>query len=122
MEEDKKKAAKEADTDDEGDDAAQEEKKEDDDEEEEEGYFEDDDDLIYDQGYDWVQGESFEEEAESSSGDFYDTFYEGDDDYEGFISNPNGFKNEEMQTSEKESFKLKNLRLRADEMERRVEI
>lgn len=95
---------------------------EDDDEEEEEGYFEDDDDLIYDQGYDWVQGESFEEETESSSGDFYDTFYEGDDDYEGFLNNPNGFKNEEMQMSEKESFKLKNLRLRADEMERRGEI
>ena len=93
-----------------------------DDEEEEEGYFEDDDDLIYDQGYDWVQGESFEEETESSSGDFYDTFYEGDDDYEGFLNNPNGFKNEEMQMSEKESFKLKNLRLRADEMERRGEI
>ena len=92
------------------------------DDEEEEAYFEDDDDLAYDQGYDWVQGESFGEEAESSSGDFYDTFYEGDDDYEGFLSNPNGFKNEEMQMSEKESFKLKNLRLRADEMERRGEI
>lgn len=93
---------------------------EDDGEEEEE--FEDDDDVVYDQGYDWVQGESFGEEAETSSGDFYDAFYEGDDDYEGFISNPNGFKNEEMQMSEKEAFKLKNLRLRVDEMVRRGEI
>lgn len=89
---------------------------------EEEEEFEDDDDIVYDQGYDWVQGESFGEEAETSSGDFYDAFYEGDDDYEGFISNPNGFKNEEMQMSEKEAFNLKNLRLRADEMERRGEI
>ena len=92
------------------------------DEDEEEEDFEDDDDVVYDQGYDWVQAESFGEEAESSSGDFYDTFYEGDDEYEGFVSNPNGFKNEEMQMSEKEAFKLKNLRLRADEMERRGEI
>jgi len=89
---------------------------------EEEEKFEDGDDVVYDQGYDWVQGESFGEEAETSNGDFYDTFYEGDDDYEGFISNPNGFKNEEIQMSEKEAFKLKNLRLRADEMERRGEI
>lgn len=94
----------------------------DDDEDEEDDDFEDNDDVVYDQGYDWVQGETFGEPDESSSGDFYNTFYEGDGDYEGFVANPNGFKNEESQMSEKEAFKLKNLRQRVDEMERRGEI
>ena len=87
--------------------------------------FQDDDDFVYDQGYDWVQGESFGEAPDDSfEGDFYDNIYEeDDDDYEGFVANhQSGFSNEELQLSEKESFKLKNLRLRADEMERRGEI
>lgn len=92
------------------------------DEDDEEEEFDDDDDVFYDQGYDWVQGESFGETAESYGDDFCDNFYEGDDEYEGFISNPNGFKNEESQMSEKESFALKNLNRRVDEMKRRGEI
>jgi GTP-binding protein len=95
----------------------------DDEEEDDDEDFEDGDDLFYDQGYDWVQSESFGGTAESYDGDdFYDSFYEGDDEYEGFVSNPNGFKNEVSQMSEKEAFALKNLNKRVDEMERRGEI
>lgn len=89
-----------------------------DDGEDEEEVFEDDDDVFYDQGYDWVQGETF---GELQDDDFYDNnFYDDDDDdYEGFANNN---WNEDIQMSEKEAFKLKNLNKRVDEMERRGEL
>lgn len=90
--------------------------------EDEDEVFEDDDDVFYDQGYDWVQGETFGELQEEGSDDFYDNnFYDDDDDYEGFTNNADNW-NEDIQMSEKEAFKLKNLNKRVDEMERRGEL
>ena len=78
-----------------------------------------DEDVYYDQGYDWVRGES---DDEGSGG--YDDFYNGDvyvDDADD-ISEENSNWNEEKQRMENESFKLKNLKKRVEEMERRGEI
>jgi GTP-binding protein len=91
---------------------------EEDDSEEE---FEDDDDIFYDQGYDWVQGESFGAQTRRSSDEFYDDFYDGDDDFEGSVAANNWDKGNQMM-SEKEAFKLKNLKKRVNEMERRGEL
>lgn len=82
--------------------------------------FEDGEDVAYDQGYDWVQGESLDDIGEGA-GDFYDDFYDDDgviedDDFE------DENWNEERQRIERESFKLKNLKIRVEEMERRGEI
>ena len=77
--------------------------------------FEDGEDVYYD----WVRGES---DDEGSGG--YDDFYNGDvyvDDPDD-ISEENSNWNEERQQMENESFKLKNLRKRVEEMERRGEI
>ncbi|KAL7537972.1 hypothetical protein ACHAXR_008186 [Thalassiosira sp. AJA248-18] len=86
--------------------------------EEEEEQFEDGDDVYYDQGYDWVQSENLSDAGEGA-GDV--GFYDGDD----FVDEV-GFKeedwNEEQQRMEKEQFKLKNLKKRVKEMEKRGEI
>jgi len=76
------------------------------------GAFEDDDDISYDMGYDWVQSET----AEVEEGDYLDDFYDGD----GYVEEAN--YNEERQRLEQEGFKLKNLKKRVAEMERRGEI
>lgn len=83
----------------------------------EEVYFDDDEDLVYDQGYDWVQ-----DDVLPSDGKILD-FYDGDD----FVEDDDEVVEEaqwskSMQQTEKESFKLKNLKKRVDEMERRGEI
>lgn len=86
-------------------------------EEDVDGRFEDGEDVFYDQGYDWVQDEI----SPNGEGESPDQFYDGDDfaeedEFEGEISN------EEAQRLERESFQLKHLRRRVDEMERRGEI
>jgi len=88
---------------------------------EEGGDFEDDDDISYDMGYDWVQSET----AEVEEGDYLDDFYSGsgyveEEDDEAVIEQAN--YNEERQRLEQEGFKLKNLKKRVAEMERRGEI
>ena len=82
--------------------------------------FEDGEDVYYDQGYDWVRGESDDEELVGSD-DFYngDVYVEEDADH---MSEANSDWNEEKQRMENESFKLKNLKKRVEEMERRGEI
>jgi len=92
-----------------------------DDEEGQEEEFEDGEDVYYDQGFDWVQGESASDEGEDS-GDFYDNFYDGDDLIEDDDFDEEENWNQEMQRIEKESFKLKNLKARVAEMEKRGEI
>lgn len=77
--------------------------------------FEDGEDLIYDQGFDWVQGEGLADVGGEDMGD--DDFYDGDDFVEGYYMD-----NIERQQIEKDLFKLKNLNKRVDEMERRGEI
>ena len=77
-------------------------------------YFDDGEDLVYDQGYDWVQGDSLADVAGIADEDFYD----GGD----YIENEDVKLNREKQQMEKESFSLKNLNQRVDEMERRGEI
>lgn len=90
------------------------------DEEDEEENFEDGEDVYYDQGYDWVQGESFD--VEEGAGDFYDDFYDDDNFAVDGDSGEEMNLNEENQLMEKEAFKLKNLKKRVKEMERRGEI
>ena len=87
---------------------------------EEEIYEDDEEEIYYDQGYDWVKSQDDVEKG--GSGDFYDDFYGGED----FIDEDDDFEednwNKEQQRIEKESFKLKNLKKRVEEMERRGEI
>lgn len=85
---------------------------------EEEEVFEDDDDISYDMGYDWVQSET----AEVEEGDYLDDFYSGDGYVEGGEAVEQANYNEERQRLEQEGFKLKNLKKRVAEMERRGEI
>ena len=77
--------------------------------------FEDGEDVYYD----WVRGES-DDEGSGGYDDFYnwDVYVDDPDD----ISEENSNWNEERQQMENESFKLKNLRKRVEEMERRGEI
>jgi hypothetical protein len=88
---------------------------EDEDGDEEGEYFDDDEDLVYDQGYDWVQNDA---RSDNNMDDVRDNFYEGDQ----FIEDDD-FVDEAQWSdrTEKESFKLKNLKKRVDEMERRGE-
>ena len=79
--------------------------------------FEDGEDVYYDQGYAWVRGESGDE---GSGG--YDDFYNGDVYVEDADDISEANWNEEKQRMENESFKLKNLKKRVEEMERRGEI
>jgi len=89
--------------------------------EDEQEYFEDGEDVVYDQGYDWVRGESISDAVEGG-GDFYDNFYDDDGIVEDGDFEEHDYSNEERQRLEKESFKLKNLKIRVEEMERRGEI
>jgi len=93
----------------------------DDDEEE---YFEDGEDVVYDQGYDWVQDEVLADAGEGATTG--DDFYDGDiflEDYEDVeVGGEERNWNQEKQRMENESFKLKNLKKRVEEMERRGEI
>eukprot|EP00571_Detonula_confervacea_P008579 CAMPEP_0172316928 /NCGR_PEP_ID=MMETSP1058-20130122/29996_1 /TAXON_ID=83371 /ORGANISM="Detonula confervacea, Strain CCMP 353" /LENGTH=478 /DNA_ID=CAMNT_0013031367 /DNA_START=233 /DNA_END=1669 /DNA_ORIENTATION=+ len=78
--------------------------------------FDDGEDIVYDQGYDWVKGESLADVGEGA-GDFYDG-----DDYVEDEDVQRNFSNEEKQRLENESFTLKNLEKRVKEMESRGEI
>lgn len=90
-----------------------------DEEGDEEGeYFDDDDDLVYDQGYDWVQSGSDVGGIIDNMDDLQDDFYDGDR----FIEDDDIVQPQWNDRAEKESFKLKNLKRRVDEMERRGEI
>jgi len=87
--------------------------------------FVDGEDIVYDQGYDWVQGEGLDGAGEQGAGDFYDNdnFYDGD----GYVSDEvvgAGYskENEEKQRLENDAFKLVNLEKRVADMERRGEI
>ena len=86
----------------------------DDDIEGDENYFDDGEDLVYNQGYDWVQGEGLADVAEIADEDFYDGSV--------YVENEDVKLNREKQQMEKESFSLKNLNQRVDVMERRGEI
>jgi len=88
-------------------------------EDEEEERFEDGEDVYYDQGYDWVKGESTSDVGEGA-GDPNGNFYDGDDLVDDDSEEED--LNAEMQRMERESFKLKNLKLRVKEMEKRGEI
>ena len=85
-----------------------------------EDFFEDGEDLVYDQGYDWVQSEGLSDVAEAV-GDGLDDFYDGDD-YVEDVAAEAAISNKASQQREKESFKLKNLKKRVYEMEKRGEI
>jgi hypothetical protein len=85
-----------------------------------EDYFEDGEDLVYDQGYDWVQSEGLSGVAEAIGGGL-DDFYDGDD-YVEDVAVEVAKSNKGSQQSEKESFKLINLKKRVYEMEKRGEI
>jgi GTP-binding protein len=86
----------------------------DDDDNNDEDYFDDGEDLVYNQGYDWVQGEGLADVAEIADEDFYDGGV--------YVENEDVKLNREKQQMEKESFSLKNLNQRVDAMERRGEI
>ncbi|KAL7548041.1 hypothetical protein ACHAWF_011328 [Thalassiosira exigua] len=86
----------------------------------EEELFEDGEDIYYDQGFDWVQGESLTDVGEGT-GEMYDDFYDGDDFVDDDVLEDDSW-NQEQQRMERESFKLKNLKKRAEEMERRGEV
>ncbi len=88
-----------------------------DDFDDEEGeHFDDDEDLVYDQGYDWVRSDVGEI---SNMDDLRDDFYEGDR----YIDEDDDIIETQLSDRiEKESFKLKNLKKRVEEMERRGEI
>lgn len=85
-----------------------------DDDDNDEDYFDDGEDLVYNQGYDWVQGEGLADVAEIADEDFYDGGV--------YVENEDVKLNREKQQMEKESFSLKNLNQRVDAMERRGEI
>ncbi len=89
---------------------------------EEEDYFDDDEEIYYDQGYDWVQN-SNSVSYDGKKDDFYDSFYD-DDGYiqEDIHINGGNLENEKKQRTEKESFKLKNLKKVVRQMERRGQI
>lgn len=89
-------------------------------EEIDEEYFEDGEDLVYDQGYDWVQSRGLSD-AEEVMGDVLDDFYDRDE-YVEDVAVEDGKLEKERQQVDKESFKLKNLKRRVAEMERRGEI
>jgi hypothetical protein len=79
-------------------------------------YFDDDEDLVYDQGYDWVRSDVGEM---SNMYDLRDDFYDGDryiDEDDDII------ETQVIDRIQKESFKLKSLKKRVEEMERRGEI
>ena len=87
-------------------------------EEEEEGDgedYEDGEDVYYDQGYDWVRGEA-SREGEAGPSDFYDGGDWVEDESE------EDMPGEGARELGRESFQLKHLRRRVDEMERRGEI
>lgn len=85
-----------------------------DDDDNDEDYFDDGEDLVYNQGYDWVQGEGLADVAEIADEAFYDGGV--------YVENEDVKLNREKQQMEKESFSLKNLNQRVDAMERRGEI
>lgn len=114
---------------------------EDDDEEDEDDWwdddgnkkevFQDDDDFVYDQGYDWVQGNSevvYEEGEEESSYGRRQNLYgsdEEDDEYDSGISESSKrrmLENQERQAMENEAMKLKNLKKIARQLDRRGEV
>ena len=92
------------------------------DEEEAEEFDDDDEDIYYDQGYDWVQSGSDTDDE----GGIYDNFYDADGIIEeSWMSDSTQQKmseNEARQRADKEAFKLKNLKRKVQEMERRGEI
>ena len=102
------------DDDNEGDDFFDDDDDDDDDDNNDEDYFDDGEDLVYNQGYDWVQGEGLADVAEIADEDFYDGGV--------YVENEDVKLNREKQQMEKESFSLKNLNQRVDAMERRGEI
>lgn len=87
---------------------------------EEAEFFDDDEDLVYDQGYDWVQSDVVRSDAGGiyNMDDLRDNFYDGNQ----IIEDDDIVEAQRAGRSEKESFKLKNLKKRVDEMERRGEI
>lgn len=90
----------------------------------EEEDVEDEDDVYYDQGYDWVQGETLADTEEVAGGVYGSkSFYDGDDFVEDTDEKDDSQKwNEEKQWRENEAMKLKNLKKRVKEMEKRGEI
>lgn len=96
----------------------------DDEDDDEEEPFDDSEDVYYDQGYDWVQGSDNDSDNGGEDGS-YDNFYDEDayieDDPEAMMMKKNT-ENEEKQRSEKEAFKLKNLKKVVRQMEKRGQI
>lgn len=89
-------------------------------EREEADLFEDSEDLVYDQGYDWVHGNYYEEDSEEEDGDEYEspTADEYLDDYDDDFFYDDNISN--LQNAPRET--LKDLRKRARDMERRGDV
>ena len=81
--------------------------------------FEDGEDIVYDQGFDWVHESAVMYDRDESE-DFAES--EGEVERDDQWENDEGDDSEDMEYDNKEAFKLKNLKKRVRDMERRGEI
>jgi GTP-binding protein len=92
-----------------------------DDDEEGIGAFEDSEDIVYDQGYDWVHGNYYEDDMEEGE---EDGDYVGDDDSYEFEDDDDFFYDSDISNAQNNPPKetLKDLRKRVRDMERRGDV